>query len=162
MIWFFLCNFRLADLALTIVKLWLGSRRCVKNVCHDLMQLRVNVHKEGRLCCLLLISKSIHNDSKKEWGIQACHQMLPCSRWGTRSPPCSQKAMGKLQSMACCQLNHHPREPPQTPNPRFLLGQVFPEKTTPIGSSCPIQLVIGPNSHNMLRYWMKTQSIWFV
>lgn len=36
------------------------------------------------LCDLLLIAKSVHNDSKTEWGIWAvlqCHLLLRCSCW---------------------------------------------------------------------------------
>lgn len=69
-----------------------------------------------RLYYLLLISRSMPNDYKTTWGIRFASPAAPLFPPGNQLSataalqPRSQKAMGKLQAMACCQLNHHPRE----------------------------------------------------
>ena len=55
--------------------------------------------------------------------------------------------MGKLQAMALPAPTLSKRVQ-KSSHPRVLQGQVSTAKTMPVGSSCPIQLAIGRNSHN--------------
>lgn len=50
--------------------------------------------------------------------------------------PLSKKAMGNLQAMVCCQVNHHPREQ-VTLCFCFFWSHTSAEKTAPIGPSRP-------------------------
>ena len=83
----------------------------------------------------------MHNVYKTERGILTASPaallfLLGYHLSATAVQPCSQKAMGKLQAVACCQLIHHSREH-VTPCPWFLSGHVSPKKIMPIAPSRP-------------------------